>query len=136
MKRKTFLLYSAFGAAAIGLSSIQCRSKDSATNKTLGQPLLLSHFCDKKTIRDMGIFYRKRMDAESSEGQLVHLLLRDATGKSIPESTDSAHLQTLLAQKIKEDFQAGNALTLKGWVVSVTEARQCALFSLIYRNGN
>jgi len=84
----------------------------------------------------MGIFYRKRMDAESSEGQLVHLLLRDATGKSIPESTDSAHLQTLLAQKIKEDFQAGNALTLKGWVVSVTEARQWALFSLIYRNGN
>jgi len=32
---------------------------------------------------------------------------------------------------VKEDFEAGNITLVKGWVLSVTEARQCALFSLI-----
>jgi len=34
-------------------------------------------------------------------------------------------------QKIKEDFEKGDVVTVKGWILSVTEARQCALFALV-----
>jgi hypothetical protein len=32
--------------------------------------------------------------------------------------------------KIKADFAAGRTITLEGWVISITEARQCALNSI------
>jgi hypothetical protein len=33
--------------------------------------------------------------------------------------------------KIKQDFEAGRTVVIKGWVLSQTEALQCALFHLI-----
>jgi hypothetical protein len=70
------------------------------------------------------------MTAETKENQLVDLLLTDTAGKSAPESTDSTFLETLMEQKIHRDFEIGNTVNVKGWVLSATEARQCALFSI------
>ena len=38
-------------------------------------------------------------------------------------------LEALLNQKIQQDFEAGRTVVVNGWVLSQTEARQCALFS-------
>jgi hypothetical protein len=35
-----------------------------------------------------------------------------------------------LEQQITVDYQSGNTVLLNGWLLSKTEARQCALFSL------
>jgi hypothetical protein len=32
--------------------------------------------------------------------------------------------------KIKSDFETGKTAVIKGWVISETEARQCALYAL------
>ncbi|HVH66421.1 MAG TPA: hypothetical protein VM716_00990 [Gemmatimonadales bacterium] len=36
-----------------------------------------------------------------------------------------------VASLVREDFVAGRTVLVHGWVLSVTEARQCALFSLV-----
>ena len=35
-----------------------------------------------------------------------------------------------VAQQVRNDFAAGRIVLVDGWVLSATEARQCALFSL------
>lgn len=35
------------------------------------------------------------------------------------------------ARRVRDDFAAGRTVVVLGWVLSVTEARQCALYSLL-----
>ena len=35
------------------------------------------------------------------------------------------------ADSVRDDFAAGRTVVIEGWVLSMTEARQCALFSLL-----
>ena len=127
MKRRSFILLSATGITALVLPSLSCNSVSPATSKVLQEPNQLAHICDAQTIRDIGNTYRKQVSAESEKDQLIKLLLTDATGNSI--STDSTLLKLALNEKIQADFASGNVVKVKGWILSVTEARQCAIFS-------
>ena len=62
--------------------------------------------------------------------KLVHLLLTDEQGASNLDA-DSALLKSFIERKIEKDFQNNNTLVVHGWVLAVSEARQCALFSLL-----
>ena len=44
-------------------------------------------------------------------------------------SDDKAGFAESLEKKIKTDFETGNIVLVDGWVLSISEARQCALFS-------
>ena len=35
------------------------------------------------------------------------------------------------AEQVRRDFAEGRTVEVQGWVLSVTEARQCALYSLV-----
>jgi hypothetical protein len=83
---------------------------------------LLSHIWDAEEIEKAGALYREQFSEEDSEGQLVLKLLENADGKS-PEGS-------VLQQKIVQDFEKGDTVMVDGWILSRTEARQCALFSL------
>jgi hypothetical protein len=48
----------------------------------------------------------------------------------IDESTDSNLVNSVLEKKVRQDFQENKTVVVDGWILSVTEARQCALFSL------
>ena len=74
-----------------------------------GQPLpeMLSSLADKKALREIGHEYLKQYPAEKNQ------------------------LQDLVIQSnVQTDFSKGNIVVIKGWVLSVTEARQCALLTL------
>jgi len=129
MKRRRFIFLSAVGAVSLYLPVISCRNRSTALNKALAQPQLLFHICDTPTIREIGKAYLQQTPAETHEAQLVNLLLIDSTGKNISPSSDMAALHTLLDKKIQQDFETGRIVTIKGWVLSITEARQCALFA-------
>jgi hypothetical protein len=63
---------------------------------------------------------------------LISLLLASGgsnQGQSNSEA-DNAHLIQQLDDAVREDYVAGKVLTINGWVLSLTEARQCALYSL------
>jgi hypothetical protein len=90
-----------------------CGRRTDPRAKALETPDFLSHICDTPTIRQLGAAYRAQTPAEATQETLITLLQPGIT-----------------AQTIRSDYANGNIVTLRGWVLSRTEARQCALFSL------
>ncbi|HEY4197114.1 MAG TPA: hypothetical protein VGM63_16345 [Mucilaginibacter sp.] len=123
MQRRTFIQLSAYTAVALALPLVD--SCTSPTNKVLEQPLFFAHLVDSKTIQETGLSYRKLFPAEDSQTTLTGLLL----GKNAPE--DKKLIQSSLDKQVDDDFKAGKTVTAAGWVLSITEARQCALYSIL-----
>lgn len=130
MDRRTFVWVSLGGAASTFLPLLSCNSGDPELRGKLSSPHSLSHMHDTTTLRELGEKYRQLVPGENRESRLVDLLLTNVQGERVPRSSDSLFLQDLLKEKIEYDFMTGNTVVLQGWVLSTTEARQCALFSL------
>ena len=127
MKRKEFLQRSAFAAAAITLPLLHsCKSP--VSDDEMVDPQFLSRLFDEQTIRKTGAAYLQKMPGEKDHNKLVGLL---AGNSSIAGSSDENEIHQYLEEKIKRDFDEGKTVMLNGWLLSVTEARQCALYSLI-----
>ncbi|HTH54694.1 MAG TPA: hypothetical protein VL728_01525 [Cyclobacteriaceae bacterium] len=110
MKRRTFIISTAAGIGAI--SAAYYFFGDVDYDPALAEPQALSYIWDDKTIKDAGRRYRKDFPSEASERTLVKLL------KTVPTE-----------ETITADFKNGNMVVVDGWILSVTEARQCALAS-------
>jgi len=130
MKRKTFIYLSVVGTVTIGIPSLSCHHRNETLNKSLSQPKFLSHICDEKTLTEIGTEYNKQFSSGSTKDQLADLILTDSTGKPSSQTSNISFINSLVDQKIKQDFETGRTVVIKGWVLSVTEVRQCALFSL------
>ena len=127
MKRRNFIQLSAFATAAISIPLLHgCNS--SATEQAIAQPVFLSRLFDENTIKDTGKAYLKNIAGENDRNKLEQLL---ADNSNIIHSKDESAIHQYLDKKIQQDFETGNTVMVKGWILAVTEARQCALFSLI-----
>lgn len=118
MKRGRFVLLTI--TAGIAAATPFCKTRHAPT--PLNSPKFLGAVCDLATIRKIGSDYRTTTPAESRESQLKDML----TAGLDPNQDQSSQLDS----KIKADYAAGQTVTLEGWVISVTEARQCALNSI------
>jgi hypothetical protein len=130
MKRRTFILAAAASVAAATIPVVKYKYRDTVTHDPLLRPDALAHFCDENTIREIGNRYRTQVPSESTKERLTELLLTDSAGKKLKPAERSA-IAELIKKKIHEEFLANKAIVVKGWVISSTEARQCALYSLI-----
>jgi len=125
VKRRNFIKLSALSAGAFTIPFLySCNTK--TFNAAITQPLFLSHIFDAKTMKETGLAYIKQVPAEDSKSKLVTLLEDDA----ITENTDAKAIHDVYDKKTKEDFIALKTVVVNGWVLAVTEARQCALYSL------
>ncbi|MEO8404889.1 MAG: hypothetical protein ABI480_09845 [Chitinophagaceae bacterium] len=70
-----------------------------------------------------------KISSEHSSQELTQLLLENPNGKEVA-ATDDSSVKELLEKKVHTDFATNNLVVANGWILSVTEARQCALFSL------
>jgi len=127
MKRRNFIQLSTFGAVAISFPLLQSCGP-SIIEQAIAQPVFLSRLFDENTIKDAGAAYLKSIAEENDKHKLVQLL---AGNNNIANSKDENAIHQYLDKKIQQDFETGNTVTVKGWILAVTEARQCALFSLI-----
>ena len=93
------------------------------------RPAILSRFCDEKEIYEIGKHYRSCVPAEGQKEKLKQLLLTNEYGKKIASSDDPA-ISEWIEEKVSNDFESGKIVMIDGWVLSVTEARQCALLSI------
>jgi len=123
MERRAFVRLSAFTALALTLPLAQGCSKPS--DDPLAQPLFFSHIADVKTITEAGKAYRKAIAGEDNEDALRKLL------SSVSTSTEKDAIQKALDKQVAQDFNANKTVIVSGWVLAVTEARQCALFSIL-----
>jgi len=130
MQRRQFLQLSAMGGTVILVTGISCGPRHPVSYDILGKPEALAQICDLKTLREIGMAYRGQTASESDADKLAALLLTDSSGNTVSSASDNAFIQSLMSKKINQDFETSNIVIVKGWVLSVTEARQCALLCI------
>ncbi len=127
MKRRNFVLLAGIGISAIAIPTWYYKYRDPANDQLLAEPELLSYIWDDNTISKIGNLYLEEFSDENSELKLIELLSNNV-------STDLNENTEMLNQQITNDYKTGNTIMIAGWVLSRTEARQCALFSLTQNN--
>lgn len=128
MNRRAFIFTSSAAAVAVPVVYYFKKHQWKHYNPVY-TPDFLSSVCDEKTIKEIGKTYMKLTPAESTKEKLKTAVLADANGNSISTKDDTA-VTDFINSKITKEFLNGHTLILNGWVLSVTEGRQCALFSL------
>jgi hypothetical protein len=131
MKRRNFIITTALSAAAVSLPFMNCTGPDPELDKKISIPEVLSRTYDEKTIKEIGLAYGKAYPDEYNMSALEGLLKKNSDGKIISASMSEAEINTQLDNQVKNDFASGQTIVLNGWVLSLTEARQCALYTLI-----
>jgi hypothetical protein len=110
---------------AVGITPLVsgCRS-DSKWLPVISRPTTVTQFCDKAELLSIGQAYTKMHPGENDRIKLQDLILTDVSTGS------DQQLMASIDKKKKEDFAKSNTVIVKGWVLSRTEARQCALYTL------
>jgi len=122
--RRQFLQLTAAGALT-GLTSSACVSDGTADGRAVAQPALLG-MLGADRVRELGVRYRQMVPEESHEKALrAAVAAGGQRGLGLPWTSRPS-----LAVQVRDDFADGRTVLVNGWVLSATEARQCALFSL------
>ena len=127
MKRRVFIRFSTYTAAAVAVPFLNS-CKENAFNPAIAQPQFLSHFFDAKTMLETGRVYLKQAQEENSKNKIVDLL---SNNSSVTATSDAKTVYADMDKKVQQDFEKGEIAIVDGWVLSVTEARQCALYALM-----
>lgn len=117
LDRRHFLQLSALGIVGT-FADIGCASQRDRP-LILDQPYLIATLGPDR-VRDLGAHYRAQTPLESSA---------DALRGAITGNRKRIFSQSL-DKTIQDDFANGRVVIVDGWVLSLTEARQAALFSL------
>jgi hypothetical protein len=129
MRRRHFLHITLAGAAATAIPFAGCEAL-SGDRQKLSHPLFLTHFCDEAAILEIGRAYQAMDPVARDAKTLADALMKDVLGES-NSSKDTGRIPTRkIDDRIRKDFSENLVVTPAGWVLSRTEARQCALFSL------
>jgi len=123
MKRNKFLILSGLGITAVAVPTWYYKFYKLDNDQILAQPELLSQLWDGPAIAQIGTLYRQQFADENSKPRLLAHLM-------VFTSTDTAITIQQLEKQITDDYKQENTVLLDGWILSRTEARQCALFSL------
>ena len=116
LDRRRFLQLTALGV--IGSVSENACARDNRS--AVAHPQLVE-MLGADRVRELGERYRAATPGEDSAEKL-----RDAISRG-----GGLHLfRTSIDDQINDDFKSGRTVVVDGWILSVTEARQAALFSL------
>jgi hypothetical protein len=128
MKRKKFIAIAAATAAAVPLGYYGYQKSKKVYNQ-VNFPAMLAQFCSAEELKGIGSAYLQTVPDERDAEKLKSLLLAGISAQKITSSNANEHLN----KKTEEDFLKENVKVLNQWVITHTEARQCALFSLTYK---
>lgn len=93
---------------------------------------LVRAFSCPESAAELGRAYLATAPRERSPAVLVDSIAANLpAGHMVLRTGDDKQLKSLLARRLKEDFTAGNTVTVDGWIISKTEARLCALAALL-----
>lgn len=124
MNRREFLRLT--GATAVAIGSGGCSAGTDYDVRSLAQPELLATL-GAGPVRAIGARYRSvtpnERDIESLRAAI--LASRPRRARLLPGSSPT------IGALIHDDFAKGRIVIVNGWILSLTEARQCALFSLL-----
>ena len=113
-------------ASAVGLATTGCSAGLDYDVRTLARPDLLATLGSGPT-RSIGVRYRALNRSEADVDALRAAILASRPYPARFFGLASAPVAAL----VRADFEHGRTVVVDGWILSVTEARQCALFSLL-----
>jgi hypothetical protein len=119
--RRRFIEVSALGILA-GVNH-GCAATDTGATAD-AEHLQLQSLLGPDPVRQLGATYRASTPNENTAAAL-RSALSARSGFRIPFAISPS-----LSDRIRDDFAAGRIVVVDGWVLSITEARQAALFSL------
>ena len=122
VKRRKFLWLVLFGFLFVTGVAWYYRFRKGIVGRKSWEPLSLSEICTREKMIDLGLAYR-HMTGENNADSLRGLLALDRSGLFVDQRKQ-------LEERISEDFKKDNTVVIDGWLLSITEARQCALLSL------
>ena len=113
------------GVTTLGVAVAGCAADSEYESQSLARPELLVAL-GAGSVRAIGERYRALNGAEN-DGDALRTALRASRPFWARIGRSSPPIATL----VREDFGHGRTVLIDGWILSVTEARQCALFSLL-----
>ena len=122
LDRRRFLQLSVLGVIATVADSA-CTTSGERDDTAIEHPALLA-ILGPDRVRQLGVRYRAATPSENND-QALRAAIASGRGLRIP-FTRSASID----DQIRDDFEKGRIAVVDGWLLSVTEARQAALFSL------
>ena len=122
LDRRRFLQLSALGIV-VTIADSACVASSDRPDAAVDRPQLLGMLGPER-VRQLGARYRASTPSEKSAAAL-RAALSSGHGPRIPFINRGS-----LDDQIRDDFSTGRTVVVDGWVLSVTEARQAALFSL------
>ena len=128
MQRRSFIKFTL--ATTLALTYQGCGTEKLKGNKAFYYPRLMMECADEGQLMAIGKAYFEKVVEERTEENLLAALYRDDINRNLASLTDTDLISGLLTARIKKDFENNRTIVLDGWVLSITEARQCALFSL------
>lgn len=129
MNRRRFLLTAAAGTVVVTGGGTAWFVRPGAHAELLGQPDLLHLFGDADVVRSIGRAYRAAFPQEATAPELTRQILR-ALGPAARLS--KRLLSRRIESSVRREFDREDTVQLGGWILSRTEARQSALFSIFY----
>ena len=130
MKRRTFIYTGVVIITGLGLSGLFLWDNESKWKKQpFPYPLVLSNILDDESLRVIGKSYRKLRSGEDSKQTLMNAILHGMSHNT--GTIDSSENEAMEIEKnVEMDFKTDKMIMIKGWIISETEGRQCALLSL------
>jgi hypothetical protein len=128
MNRRSFILLTGSGISALCIPFVDCSNRNFAN---YAKPELLSQLCDEGTIQLLGREYLQSRPDERNIDRLTKELYGDSLNIAALDHGDMLVFQRQLQDTIRNDFAGGQITVLKGWILSLTEARQCALYFIL-----
>lgn len=122
LDRRRFLQLTAAGMVA-SLTNSACTRETSEDAKALERPELLEMLGAARVL-EIGTQYRAAVPDENTVAAL------GAAISSSQHRTFPWIGHRSIEERIRDDFADGRTVVVSGWVLSETEARQCALYSL------
>jgi hypothetical protein len=133
MERRKFVQVTSLVSLGVFLPFSSCNNSQSELENILSLPISLSYILDKDGISQVGKAYKIKKPEESNAKLLKKILMGEFENESKKKlSHDATLIIDYLLDKINEDFKLNRIIELNGWILSETEARQCALFSTIH----
>jgi hypothetical protein len=130
MDRRRFLQLAAAAIGACALRPFQAlrflwERGDDQASQAAGR--LMQAIGHRRSARAVGRAYLATAPQERSIERLIALLTGDRLPSDRVLNADAKALRAHVQEALSEDFAAGRTVSVRGWMLSLTEARLCAL---------
>jgi hypothetical protein len=129
--RRQFLLLALGLAGSVAVGSKLSRAAEGWLSQGSLRAKLTALFIHQESAQAIGRAYLqsypREADIQTLEDQIAQGI---AGGRTLLIATGKPQVSKLLTDRIRQDFATDQVVKVQGWILSITEARLCALTTL------